>query len=134
MNVPDDTVAYCIQGDVGDLARAIERLWKEPRQRDNLAGRAQAFSAAHRWSDGSPFTTEDFRYWWEDVANNTRLSPGGPPQALLPGGEPPRIEILSETEIRYSWNTPNPTFLPALADAQPLALLQHGVAERDIRQ
>ncbi|SIQ58721.1 ABC transporter substrate-binding protein [Bosea sp. TND4EK4] len=76
----------------------------------------------HHWSDGSPFTTEDFRYWWEDVANNARLSPGGPPQALLPGGEPPRIEILSETEIRYSWTTPNPTFLPALADAQPTYL------------
>lgn len=76
----------------------------------------------HRWSDGSPFTTEDFRYWWEDVANNARLSPGGPPQALLPGGEPPRIEILSETQIRYSWTTPNPTFLPALADAQPTYL------------
>ena len=35
----------------------------------------------HRWSDGHPFTAEDFRYWWEDVANNKRLSPGGPPQA-----------------------------------------------------
>ncbi len=37
----------------------------------------------HRWSDGSPFTTEDFRYWWEDIANNKRLSPGGPPRRCL---------------------------------------------------
>ena len=29
----------------------------------------------HRWSDGAPFTTEDFRYYWEDVANNEQLSP-----------------------------------------------------------
>ncbi len=73
----------------------------------------------HRWSDGSPFTTEDFRYWWEDIANNKRLSPGGPPQALFSANEPPRFEILSETEVRYSWKTPNPIFLPALAGAQP---------------
>lgn len=73
----------------------------------------------HRWSDGSPLTSEDFRYWWEDIANNKRLSPGGPPQALFSAGEPPRFEILSETEIRYSWKTPNPVFLPALAGAQP---------------
>jgi hypothetical protein len=33
----------------------------------------------HRWSDGAPFTTEDFRYYWEDVANNEQLSPFGPP-------------------------------------------------------
>jgi peptide/nickel transport system substrate-binding protein len=48
----------------------------------------------HRWSDGSPFTTEDFRYWWEDIANNKRLSPGGPPQALLAAGEPPVFEVI----------------------------------------
>ena len=76
----------------------------------------------HRWSDGSPFTTEDFRYWWEDIANNKRLSPGGPPQALLSANEPPRFEILSETEVRYSWRVPNPVFLPALAGAQPTYL------------
>lgn len=73
----------------------------------------------HRWSDGSPFTSEDFRYWWEDVANNKRLSPGGPPQALFSGNELPAFEVLSETEIRYSWKMPNPIFLPALAGAQP---------------
>ena len=33
----------------------------------------------HRWSDGQPFTSEDFRFWWEDVANNEALSPTGPP-------------------------------------------------------
>ncbi len=27
----------------------------------------------HKWSDGQPFTAEDFRYYWEDVANNPRM-------------------------------------------------------------
>jgi peptide/nickel transport system substrate-binding protein len=31
----------------------------------------------HRWSDGSPFTADDFRYWWEDVILNKDLTPGG---------------------------------------------------------
>ena len=35
----------------------------------------------HKWSDGSAFTAEDFRYWWEDVANNSDLAPLGPPIA-----------------------------------------------------
>ncbi|POR51753.1 ABC transporter substrate-binding protein [Bosea psychrotolerans] len=73
----------------------------------------------HRWSDGSPFTTEDFRYWWEDVANNKRLSPGGPSQALIAAGKTPTVEVLSPTVIRYSWEAPNPVFLPSLAGAQP---------------
>jgi peptide/nickel transport system substrate-binding protein len=74
----------------------------------------------HRWSDGKPFTAEDFRYYWEDVANNAELSPTGPPRDLLVGGEPPKFEILDPLTIRYTWAKPNPDFLPRLAGASPL--------------
>ena len=76
----------------------------------------------HRWSDGAPFTSDDFRYYWEDVANNERLSPFGPPWELLVDGEPPLVEILDPLTVRYTWTTPNPYFLPALAGARPLFL------------
>jgi peptide/nickel transport system substrate-binding protein len=72
----------------------------------------------HRWSDGHPFTTEDFRYWWEDVANDSDLSPSGPPEFMLVEGEPPEVTILSETAIRFAWPAPNPRFLPTLAQAR----------------
>lgn len=75
--------------------------------------------AGHKWSDGHSFTTEDFRYWWEDVATNPELSPSGPPATMLVNGEPPKVEVLSETEIRYVWPGPNPRFLPSLAEASP---------------
>ena len=73
----------------------------------------------HRWSDGEPFTSEDFRYWWEDVANNEELMPIGPPSPLYVEGELPEVEIVDERTIRYSWSRPNPFFLPALASATP---------------
>src|SRR5688500_3609195 len=50
----------------------------------------------HRWSDGEPFTSEDFRYWWEDVANNEALSPTGPPALLYVDGEAPKVEFLDD--------------------------------------
>ncbi|MBT6311619.1 MAG: ABC transporter substrate-binding protein, partial [Alphaproteobacteria bacterium] len=74
----------------------------------------------HKWSDGHPFTTEDFRYWWEDIANNPELSPSGPPIKMLADGKPPKVTIVSETEIRFEWTVPNPTFIPALAQASPM--------------
>ena len=74
----------------------------------------------HRWSDGHPFTAEDFRYYWEDVANNRELSPSGPPRDLLVEGEPPKFEVLNETTVRYTWKGPNPNFLPRIAAASPL--------------
>ncbi len=74
----------------------------------------------HKWSDGEPFTSEDFRYYWEDVANDRKLAPVGPPKLMLAGGEAPRFEVLDELTVRYSWSRPNPNFLPALAGAAPL--------------
>lgn len=74
----------------------------------------------HRWSDGHPFTSEDFRYYWEDIASNPELSKSGPPRALLVDGEPPRVEFPDAYTVRYSWKSPNPYFLTALAGASPL--------------
>ncbi len=74
----------------------------------------------HRWSDGAPFTTENFRYWWEDMANNADLSPTGPPIEMLVDGKPPVVEFLDDQTVRYTWEAPNPSFLPALAGARPL--------------
>ncbi len=76
--------------------------------------------AGHKWSDGQPFTSEDFRYWFEDIEGNEQLSPSGLPAALLPNGEYPHFEVLDAQTVRYSWSRPNPLFLPALAGPDPL--------------
>jgi peptide/nickel transport system substrate-binding protein len=76
----------------------------------------------HKWSDGEPFTAEDFRYAWEDFWNNRRLSPGGPAVQLMPNGRPPRFEVIDPLTVRYTWEHPNPLFLPALAAPQPVYL------------
>ena len=73
----------------------------------------------HRWSDGQPFTTEDFRFYWEDIALNLDLRPAGPPAFMIVEGEPPKVEILDATHIRYSFSKPNPRFLPSLAGPRP---------------
>lgn len=78
----------------------------------------------HRWSDGHPFTSEDFRYYWEDVALNEELSPSGPPYELMIQGEPPKVEIIDELTVRYSWSRPNPFFLAALAGPSPLYIFR----------
>ncbi len=99
----------------------------------------------HRWSDGHPFTSEDFRYWWEDVAGNPELSPSGPPTVMRAGGVLPHFEVISDEVVRYTWPTPNPDFLTALAGAAPLFIyrpahymkqfhVDHGDAEAIERQ
>jgi peptide/nickel transport system substrate-binding protein len=75
--------------------------------------------AGHRWSDGAPFTAEDFRYFWEDMERDKELSPFGPDSRLIVDGHPPTVEILDAETVRYSWPTPNPTFLALLASPTP---------------
>ena len=78
----------------------------------------------HKWSDGQPFTTEDFRFFWEDVANNKDLSPSGPSVELLVDGEPPKVEIIDALTIKYTWEKPNPYFIESQARAAPLFLFR----------
>jgi peptide/nickel transport system substrate-binding protein len=80
----------------------------------------------HRWSDGHPFTAEAFRYYWEDIATSEDLASFGPPATMLVDGQPPVFEVLDESTVRYTWEKPNPFFLPALAGARPETIFAPG--------
>ena len=80
----------------------------------------------HKWSDGEPFTSEAFRYFWEDVANNEELMPTGVPSILMVDGKPAKVEFPDALTVRYSWDKPNPEFLPQIAGASPLFIFRPG--------
>jgi peptide/nickel transport system substrate-binding protein len=74
----------------------------------------------HKWSDGHPLTSEDFRYFWEDMVKNEDLGREGVPSAMLVDGEEPVFEVIDERTFRYTWTKPNKAFLLALAAPAPL--------------
>ncbi len=74
----------------------------------------------HKWSDGHPFTAEDFRYFWEDMVKDPELGREGVPPEMLVGGEEPKFEVIDELTVKYSWSKPNTAFLPALAAPSPV--------------
>ncbi len=78
----------------------------------------------HRWSDGSPFTAEDFRYVWDDMFHNKELHKGGMPNVLRVADKEPVFEVLDEVTVRYSWEDPNPDFLAELASPVATRLMQ----------
>ncbi len=106
------------QRDEAGIARLVPDILETVEVED---GRSFTLSlrGGHRWSDGAPFTSEDFRFWWQDIATDPDLSPGGPPSALLVDGKPPIVEILDRARVRFSWPKPNNRFLPALAGTSP---------------
>ena len=78
----------------------------------------------HKWSDGQPFTSADFAYWWNDIVKNKLLSPLGAPKVLLVDGKEPAVTFPNETTVRFAWDSPNPYFLPALAAPSPLYIFR----------
>lgn len=73
----------------------------------------------HRWSDGAPFTSDDFRYWWEKVVNNAEITPSGPPEFMIVDDKLGRVTFPDDHTVIFEWDTPNSNFLPLLAQAAP---------------
>ena len=69
----------------------------------------------HEWSDGTPFTTEDFRFTGR-TSPTTRISRRpGPPRDAGQTASRRRSRSSTRPTIRYTWSKPNADFLPALA-------------------
>ncbi len=73
----------------------------------------------HKWSDGHPFTSADFEYYWKHVALNEELSPSGPPQNLYVDGVLAKMSFPDPHTVVIEWPRANPAFLQLLAQASP---------------
>jgi peptide/nickel transport system substrate-binding protein len=73
----------------------------------------------HRWSDGAPFTSADFAYWWHDVVGNAEITPSGPPEWMTVDDKLGTVTFPDPQTVVFEWSAPNPKFLPLLAQARP---------------
>jgi len=71
-----------------------------------------------KWSDGHPFTADDFMFWYEDVALNKELSPGGVAE-LKVGGEMGKMEKIDDYTIKMSFVKPYGVLLEKLCRWRP---------------
>ncbi|MFC0008536.1 ABC transporter substrate-binding protein [Devosia nitrariae] len=67
-----------------------------------------------KWSDGHPVTTEDVRFWYEDIFLNPAINPTIDP-TFSPGGKPLTVEIVDEKTFIVKFEEPYVYFLTILA-------------------
>ena len=67
-----------------------------------------------KWSDGAPFTADDFLFWYEDVIVNDELTPAKP-RVLAPGGTLFTVTKVDDLTIRWEFPTPYPAVLSIVA-------------------
>jgi peptide/nickel transport system substrate-binding protein len=58
-----------------------------------------------KWSDGAPFTADDFIFWFEDIYGNPEIVPTPTPE-MRPQGKPGRMVKVDETTVRWEWEVP----------------------------
>ena len=75
----------------------------------------------HKWSDGAALHRRGLPLLLGGRRAPTRTSPSAAPtSSSLADGEPPKVEVLDELTVRWSWSKPNRFFIPALAAANQL--------------
>lgn len=71
--------------------------------------------AGHKWSDGQPFTTEDIRFWYEDIFTDPEGGSTNGQSYWQANGEIGALEIVDETTFRVVFSSPNGFFAQGLA-------------------
>ena len=60
-----------------------------------------------KWSDGVPFTTDDIRFWWEDLALNEDFGDVPFPGWGVLRGERMTVDFIDNFTIRFNFAYPN---------------------------
>ena len=66
-----------------------------------------------KWSDGDDLTTEDLKFWYEDILLNESLTTAVP-IAFRPGGETMELEIVDDYTAKFTFAIPNYNFHEAM--------------------
>jgi peptide/nickel transport system substrate-binding protein len=67
-----------------------------------------------KWSDGTPFTADDFTFWFEDIYSNKDIVPT-PIADLSPAGRPGRLVKIDETTVEFRFDVRYFLFLDLMA-------------------
>ena len=75
--------------------------------------------AGMKWSDGAPFTADDFVFWYRDMFLNEELNPTRH-QIMFVKGKPGTLEKTGPYAVQFRFPEPYYLFLELLAAATPL--------------
>ena len=67
-----------------------------------------------KWSDGAPFTADDFVFWFEDLYSNKDIVPTPIPDMMV-NGKPGKVVKVDETTVKFEFDDPYFLFYDLLA-------------------
>jgi peptide/nickel transport system substrate-binding protein len=70
----------------------------------------------HRWSDGQPFTAEDVKYWYDNLALNPNVFEK-PKNYVLVGDERMQVLVIDPQTVQFTLPAPKPGLLAHFANS-----------------
>jgi len=68
------------------------------------------FRKGIRWSDGAPFTVDDYLFWWNEMVMDEQVGLTTPAGTRVKG-EPMKVEKIDDYTLKFTFAAPHPLFL-----------------------
>jgi peptide/nickel transport system substrate-binding protein len=67
-----------------------------------------------KWSDGQPFTADDWMFWFDEIYSNKDIIPVGTAEMLI-NGKPGKMVKIDDQTIEFQFPEPYPMFVDVLS-------------------
>ena len=110
-----------------DLTTIVPNVAKSWEWNDDFTQLTFTLRKGHKWSDGSLFTAEDVKFWYDNLSLDPKVIES-PKDYVLVGGEPMTVDVIDPQTVRFNLPAPKPGLLAHFATSfaqgfQPKAFL-----------
>ena len=97
-----------------DLQTVVPNIAKGWEWNDDFTQLTFFLRKGHRWSDGAPFTADDVKFWYDELALDPKIMEK-PKDYVLVGGEPMTVDVIDPQTVRFNLPAPKPGLLSHFA-------------------
>ena len=97
-----------------DLETIVPNVAKGWEWNDDFTQLTFFLRKGHKWSDGHPFTAEDVKFWYDNLALDPKVIEK-PKDYVLVAGERMEVEVIDPQTVRFNLPAPKPGLLAHFA-------------------
>jgi peptide/nickel transport system substrate-binding protein len=98
-----------------DLTTIVPNIAKSWEWNDDFTQLTFHLREGHKWSDGAPFTAEDVKFWYDNLATDSNVREK-PKDYVLVGGEVMDVVAVDATTVQFNLPSPKPGLLSHFAN------------------
>ena len=97
-----------------DLTTIVPNIAKGWEWNDDFTQLTFFLRKGHKWSDGAPFTAEDVKFWYDNLALDPNVIEKAKDYVLV-AGERMTVDVIDPQTVRFNLPAPKPGLLPHFA-------------------